>query len=72
MKSPFTGGQVQLIQEARMVDYRKEAFDIMYHYYLCEDSHEQFTTIELDILNINQVYNKYQAQYGISDSTRSM
>lgn len=74
MKSPFTGGKVQLIREARTLDYRKEAFDVVYHYYLCEDTREQFTTTELDILNINQVHNKYRAKYGIpfKDEIRSI
>ncbi len=74
MKSPFTGGKVRLIHETRKLDYRKEAFDITYHYYLCEDSGEQFTTAELDTLNINQVHNKYRAKYGIpfKDEIRSI
>lgn len=65
MKSPFTGGKVRLVRETRKLEYRKEAFDIVYHYYLCEDSGEQFTTTELDTLNINQVHNTYRAKYGI-------
>ena len=65
MKSPFTGGKASLIREVRVFDYRKEAFNIMYHYYKCEDTQEQFTTTALDELNINQVHNKYRAKYGI-------
>ena len=33
-----------------------------YHYYLCQDTGEQFTTTELDELNINQLYNQIQAE----------
>lgn len=65
MKSPFTGGKASLRHEIRVFDYRREAFNIMYHYYQCEDTQEQFTTTELDALNINQVHNKYRAKYGI-------
>ncbi len=35
------------------------------HYYVCLDTQEQFTTTELDMLNINQVYNQYRVKYGI-------
>jgi uncharacterized phage-associated protein/DNA-binding transcriptional regulator YiaG len=65
MKSPFTGGKASTRREIRVFDYRKESFSIMYHYYQCEDTQEQFTTTELDTLNINQVHNKYRAKYGI-------
>ncbi len=65
MKSPFTGGEVQLRQELRELVFRKEKFAYMAHYYVCADTQEQFTTTELDELNINQVYNQYRVKYGI-------
>jgi uncharacterized phage-associated protein len=65
MKSPFTGGEVQLMQESRELTFRKEKFAYMAHYYVCADTQEQFTTTELDELNINQVYNQYRVKYGI-------
>ncbi|TMI63714.1 MAG: DUF4065 domain-containing protein [Bacteroidetes bacterium] len=65
MKSPFTGGTVQLKKKIEGFDYRKESFDIVYHYYLCNDTNEQFTTEELDNLNITQVHNQYRSKYGI-------
>jgi len=65
MKSPFTGGNAELKIEPRVLEYRKDQFDILYHYYQCADSGEQFTTTEIDTLNINQVHNKYRAKYGI-------
>lgn len=65
MKSPFTGGEVKLVQESRELIFRKEKFTYIAHYYLCVDTGEQFTTTQLDTLNINQVYNQYRVKYGI-------
>jgi putative zinc finger/helix-turn-helix YgiT family protein len=65
MKSPFTGGDAELKKEARILEYRKDPFEILYHYYQCVDSGEKFTTTEIDTLNINQVHNKYREKYGL-------
>lgn len=65
MKSPFTGGKVHLEKEWRSFEYRKETFEVMYHYYVCEDSAEHFTTDEIDTLNLIQVHNQYRSKYGI-------
>ena len=65
MKSPFTGGATILMKEPRTLEYRKESFEVVYHYYVCVDSGEQFTDTEIDTLNINQVHNKYREKYGI-------
>lgn len=60
MKSPFTGKEMKLVKEERLMEFRKEEFKIVFHYYLCEDTNEQFTDIHLDELNINQLYNQYR------------
>ncbi len=65
MKSPFTGGAAILLKELRALEYREEWFEVVYHYYLCVDSLEQFTTAAIDTLNITQVYNKYLEKHGI-------
>ncbi len=65
MKSPFTGGEATLQHEMRTMDFRKEAFQVQFQYYLCADTGEQFTNDELDEVNTNQVYNQYRAKYGI-------
>ncbi|SJZ51541.1 Protein of unknown function [Chitinophaga eiseniae] len=65
MESPFTGGKARLEKESMTMEYRKESFDITYHYYVCEDTGEQFTNDEIDTLNQNQVLNRYRAKYGI-------
>ncbi|MDP3467077.1 MAG: DUF4065 domain-containing protein [Daejeonella sp.] len=65
MKSPITGKEMILIKEKRSFDFRKETFDIVYHYYKCQDSKEQFTTTTLDEVNMNQVYNQYRDKLNI-------
>lgn len=49
----MTGKEMILTKERRFMDFRKEEFLIIFHYYQCEDSGEQFTTTGLDerILN---------------------
>lgn len=54
-----------LVKEPRTMEFRKVPFEVVFHYYRCEDSGEQFTTSELDELNTNQVYNQYRDKFNI-------
>lgn len=65
MKSPITGKEMILTRENRSIDFRKESFEIVFHYLKCEDSGEQFTTDNLDEVNMNQVYNQYRDLFNI-------
>lgn len=65
MKSPITGKEMKLTKERRSMDFRKETFEIVFHYYKCEDSGEQFTTTALDEVNMNQVFNQYRDKFNI-------
>lgn len=65
MKSPFTGKEMQLIREKRILNFRKEDFEYVHHAYRCNDTGEEFTTTELDELNIFQVYNQYREKHSI-------
>jgi putative zinc finger/helix-turn-helix YgiT family protein len=65
MKSPITGKEMKLTKERRSMGFRKETFEIVFHYYKCEDSEEQFTTTTLDEVNMNQVYNQYRDKFNI-------
>ncbi|WP_352422963.1 type II TA system antitoxin MqsA family protein [Proteiniphilum sp.] len=60
MKSPITGKEMPLCREKRRAEFRKESFEIVFHFYKCEDSGEQFTTTELDELNLAQLHNQYR------------
>lgn len=65
MKSPFTGGVVNLKCENSELTYRKEKFQTFQTYYVCEDTGETFTTDELDEINLKFVHNEYRLKYGI-------
>lgn len=65
MPSPFTGGEVTLHYEKREFEFRRELFYITHFYYKCEDTGKEFTTDELDQLNLNQLYNQYREKYSI-------
>lgn len=65
MKSPITAKEMKLTKERRSIDFRKEAFEVVFHYYKCEDSGEQFTTTALDEVNMKQVYNQYRDRFNI-------
>lgn len=65
MKSPYTGKEMSLVQENRKLVFRKEEFEFVHHAYCCEETNEQFTTTELDNLNIFQVYNQYREKHNI-------
>ncbi|MBL7738478.1 MAG: DUF4065 domain-containing protein [Chitinophagaceae bacterium] len=66
MQSPITGKPMRLEKEPGVkLSFRKEEFEITYHYYLCDESGEQFTSDELDQINQIQVHNKYREKYGI-------
>src|SRR5690606_33005758 len=65
MKSPITGKEMKLIKEKRSMSFRKEQFEVIFHYFKCADSGEQFTTTEFDEVNMNQLYNQYRDKFNI-------
>ena len=65
IKSPFSGGVAVLCNEPSVLTFRKEEFGYIHQFYECQDTHERFTTTELDDANLAQIYNQYRAKYGI-------
>ena len=63
MKSPITGKPMELIREKRSLEFRKETFEVSYHYYRCADSGEEFVDETTGNLNLAQVYNAYRAKH---------
>lgn len=63
MKSPITGKEMELRKEVREIEFRKENFEVVFHYYYCKDSKEQFTDTILDELNMIQLYNQYREKH---------
>ncbi len=65
MKSPITGKEMKRMWKEDVLEVRKEKFPILYHYYLCEDTGEEFTDEQLDDLNLAQAYNQYRTLYNL-------
>ncbi|HZX75470.1 MAG TPA: type II toxin-antitoxin system antitoxin SocA domain-containing protein [Cyclobacteriaceae bacterium] len=65
MKSPITGKAMIIKHELIEHEFRKEKFDILYHYYLCKDSGEKFEDERLTQLNLSQVYNQYRNRHNL-------
>lgn len=65
MKSPISGKEMTIKRENRALTFRKEEFPVVYHYYLCDDSGETFTSTELDSINLQQVYNQYLDKHNL-------
>lgn len=77
---------MELQKEPREIAFRKETFTVLFHFWRCNDSGEQFTTSSLDEINLQQAYHQYRvahklpfpeeiqeirAQYGISATKMS-
>jgi transcriptional regulator with XRE-family HTH domain len=62
MKSPITGKEMKRMRKEDVLEVRKESYPILYHYYLCEDTGEEFTDVDLEDLNLAQAYNQYRTR----------
>lgn len=65
MKSPITGKEMVLKTDLIEHEFRKEKFEIVYHYYLCEESGEKFEDEVLTQLNLSQVYNLFRKRHNL-------
>jgi putative zinc finger/helix-turn-helix YgiT family protein len=65
---PICDGQSSLIIEDGSNNFRKETFQVHSYYYKCNKCEEEFTTTELDQINVTQVYNQYREFHNIPSS----
>ena len=65
MKSPITGKEMSIQKEWRTMQFRKEEFQVLFHFYKCEDTGEQFEDEKFAELNYNQLVNQYRVRYNI-------
>lgn len=65
MISPFTGGETVLLTETRKTVFRKEEYEYTHICYKCVDTGETFTTTQMDVVNIAQIYNSYRSRHGL-------
>lgn len=61
--SPFSDKLLDVKIREEQMSFRKDTFSVLYHYY--EDMGQQFTTDELDEVNLKQVYNQYREKYNL-------
>jgi len=62
IKSPFGNCNAILRSEQSTLMFRNEEYSYIHRYYECQDTHERFTTTELDEMNLAQVYEQCQAK----------
>lgn len=67
MKSPLTGREMILMSEPDTLEYKGKTYDVIHHFYLCEQTNERFTTTELDELNLKELENEVNVQKGRSN-----
>jgi DNA-binding transcriptional regulator YiaG/uncharacterized phage-associated protein len=65
MKTKQTSSTVLLKHEARIMEFRKEEFEIRFHYYKDTEAGIEYTTTELDELNYRQLTNKFRAKHNL-------
>ena len=54
-----------LVRCPNELEFRKEHFNVIEHYFQCNKCREEFTNTELDDLTLNQVYNQYRVKHDI-------
>lgn len=65
IECPFCDGQAVLNRSTRTLLYRKESFDVVEHFYKCENCSEEFTTTETDTIGMLQLHNQYRERFKI-------
>lgn len=65
MSSPFTGGEVYLVETTEVQTFRKEEYLVHVSYYVCKDTSEQFTSEEQDEQLCNELYNQYRVRHSV-------
>lgn len=56
MNSPFTGKVLKNCVENREIQYKGNTYQIQYYFLLCEETKEEFTTTELDEINLKNLH----------------
>src|SRR5665647_2911909 len=65
MKSPYTDKEMKVAKELRDMTFRKETFQVVFHYSICEETGEKFEDEHFSALNYNQVVNQYRVRHHI-------
>ena len=54
---------MKLMSEQSTLDYKGKTYDVTHHFYLCELSNEQFTTTELDEMNLLELNKQVKLEF---------
>ena len=65
MKSPITDKEMPIKNREETLTYKGEAFVVLSHYYICEDSKEEFTNDSLVDISLDQVYREYYKRHNL-------
>ena len=65
IECPYCEGQAELLKELKELNYRKEIFKVMAHFYKCAKCQEEFTTTETDTITLLQAHNQYREKHSI-------
>ena len=65
IECPYCDGTANLQKEAKELNFRKDAFKIVAHFYKCEKCNEEFTTTEADTISLMQAHNQYREKNSI-------
>ncbi len=65
IECPYCDGTANLQKETKELNYRKDAFKIVAHFYKCEKCEEEFTTTEADTISLMQAHNQYREKNNI-------
>lgn len=61
----YCSGSAKLHRVEKAIEYKKEEFFVIAHYYKCTKCKEEFTTEETDHVTITQVYSQYRKKHNI-------
>lgn len=65
MKKQSTQPDPKIFREKRKMEFRKEEFEICFHFHKDEKKQYHYTTTELDEVNYTQLLNKYRAKHNL-------
>ncbi len=54
---------MKLMSEPSTMDYKGKTYNVIHHHYLCELTNEQFTTSELDEMNLLELNKQVQLNF---------
>lgn len=63
--SPFRDCQAHLMRVPDTAEFRGKSYHYINHYYICDESGEEFTDEETGEINSSQIYNQYREENGI-------